>query len=229
MTKRALRTLLVMEQRIKTPKWKDLSPRKKAKRCRLYAQKARALAQASDSETEHALMRIAQSWLRLAEDLERASLAKSCRIALVDDDEMVRIALCRLLAIEGHRVDAFATADEFLAAAAKSAARCVVLDVNLGDASGLDVARRLAEIGFRRPVIFMTGSSDEQIRRQCLDRGCVAFLQKPVTKPDLIAAIADALRVRDDPFVSVGDLAGVLEDLDLDAKNAGGAIVGGCS
>ena len=109
---------------------------------------------------------------------------------------MVLTALRRFLSAYGYHVEAFAEAQDFLAVASNSEAICLLLDIQLGKASGLDVARRLAVIGFCRPIIFMTGSGDEEIRGQCLDLGCVAFLQKPIPESELIDAIVAALQVR---------------------------------
>jgi FixJ family two-component response regulator len=114
-------------------------------------------------------------------------------IAVVDDDSNVRKALARLLSVLGYRVELFASADDFLIAAPASRAACVLLDIQLGAMSGLDLARRLASAGLGFPIIFMTGSTDDGIRRQCMDLPCVAFLPKPVTEARLMDAIAKAV------------------------------------
>lgn len=79
-------------------------------------------------------------------------------------------------------------------ASASLEATCLIIDINLGGGSGLDLARRLAELGLPAPIIFMTGGQDDTIRAQCLDFGCVAFLLKPFTEGRLVEAIAEATR-----------------------------------
>jgi FixJ family two-component response regulator len=114
-------------------------------------------------------------------------------IALVDDDPAVRKALARLLSVLGYRLELFASAAEFLSAAATSEAVCLLIDTHLGDTLGLDLADQLSAAGFKFPTIFMSGSDDDTVREQCMDLGCVAYLQKPFPGGRLTDAIAAAL------------------------------------
>ena len=114
-------------------------------------------------------------------------------IAVVDDDPRVCKALARLLTVLGYRVELFDSAEEFLKAAAASRAACLIVDVQLGGVSGLELARRLSAAGFEFPIVFMTGSDDRSIRWECMALGCVAFLQKPVLEARLMDAIAKAI------------------------------------
>jgi FixJ family two-component response regulator len=114
-------------------------------------------------------------------------------IAVVDDDPALRKALARLLTEHGYRVELFASGWDFLSAAATSEATCVVIDVHLGDASGLDLARQLSAFGLRLPTIFISGSDDESVRTQCVHLGCIAYLQKPFSDDRLIHAISMAI------------------------------------
>jgi FixJ family two-component response regulator len=101
----------------------------------------------------------------------------------------MRIALSRLLTAQGHHVETFATANEFLFVAMNTKADCLLLDFHLPDMSGLELATQLRVIGNRLPVIFMTGSGDDRIRRQCFDFGCIGFLTKPIWESELSAAL----------------------------------------
>ena len=114
-------------------------------------------------------------------------------VAVVDDDPGVRKSLARLLSAFGYRAESFASAEEFLSAAPTSKATCLVVDFNLGDVSGLELARGLFAAGFDFPVIFMTGSADDTVRMQCMEVGCVAFLHKPFTVDQLTDAITNAI------------------------------------
>jgi FixJ family two-component response regulator len=111
-------------------------------------------------------------------------------IAVVDDDPTIREALERLLSSYGYRTELYSSAAEFLGAAIKSEAACLLVDIQLGDISGIELARHLAANGFKFPIIFMTGSSDQDIRRQAMAFGCVAFFQKPFGADELIDAIS---------------------------------------
>jgi FixJ family two-component response regulator len=113
-------------------------------------------------------------------------------VAIVDDDLGIRYALESLLSSLGYRTELYATAEEFVAAAIATDASCLVVDIQLGDVSGIELGRHLAATGFTFPIIFMTGSQDEIHRRQALDFGCVAYLLKPIAAEQLINAITKA-------------------------------------
>lgn len=110
-------------------------------------------------------------------------------VAVVDDDTSTRTALVRLLSCHGYRVQAFASAEEFLACFVSSPS-CVVIDIHLGKGmSGLDLGEAISASGSAIPIIFVTGRADPVIRQRALDLGCAAFLEKPVPSGRLIAAI----------------------------------------
>jgi FixJ family two-component response regulator len=113
-------------------------------------------------------------------------------VAIIDDDASVRCALGKLLSAYEYTAELFASARAFLSAAETSEATCLVVDIQLGDFSGVELARRLAASGFKFPIIFMTGSDDDRIRAQAMDFGCVAFLHKPFSACQLFAAIKTA-------------------------------------
>jgi FixJ family two-component response regulator len=114
-------------------------------------------------------------------------------VAVVDDDHKLRKALARLLSTYGCRVQLFSSAADFLSAADTSEATCLLVDIHLGNSSGLDLARRLAAAGHEFPIIFISGSDEDTIRQQCVELGCVAYLQKPPPQDRLIHAIQKAI------------------------------------
>jgi FixJ family two-component response regulator len=113
-------------------------------------------------------------------------------VAVIDDDPAMRKAIERLLGAKGFDVEAFASAEAFLAGAAASEATCLVLDIHLGGMSGIELRRRLAESGSRLPVVFITALDDEATRKEAMEAGCVAFLRKPFLSHLLIDAIEKA-------------------------------------
>jgi FixJ family two-component response regulator len=118
-------------------------------------------------------------------------------IAVVDDDAELREALGSLLSAFGYRAELFASAEEFLATAKTIKARCLVIDIQLGGMSGVEMARELTASGFKFPVIFMTGSQSDTFRQQAIDVGCVAYLHKPFPAVRLIEAIKAAATSRE--------------------------------
>jgi FixJ family two-component response regulator len=114
-------------------------------------------------------------------------------VAIIDDDPVVRKGMTSLLSAFGYVTYAFNSAEAFLSIAATSTAKCLVVDVQLGDVSGVELARQLADTGFTFPIIFMTAADDEAIWRQTEQLGCVACLRKPFRADLLIEAIVRAI------------------------------------
>ncbi len=69
---------------------------------------------------------------------------------------------------------------------------CVVLDINLGDGSGIDLRRRLKAGGNSVPVIYMTGNDTPAVREAALQSGCLAYLTKPFSARSLIEPLERA-------------------------------------
>src|SRR5262249_24001158 len=113
-------------------------------------------------------------------------------IAVVDDDPEMRAAMASLLSAYGYCPETFDSGETFLTCASTSKATCLVVDIELGDISGVELAHQLAADGFTYPIIFMTGLDDEIIRSQAVAAGGVAFLRKPFPAKKLFEAIKKA-------------------------------------
>jgi FixJ family two-component response regulator len=112
-------------------------------------------------------------------------------VAVVDDDESVRVAIRSLLRSVGFRVEVFASAESFLDARHDGIA-CLIVDVRLTGMSGLDLQRQLAAAGDAPPVVFISAHDDPVARRQALGAGALAFLRKPFPERALIDAVRSA-------------------------------------
>ena len=113
------------------------------------------------------------------------------RIAVVDDDTGVRRSLTRLLRASGFDVLTFGSAQEFLTGAPTSF-RCLVLDVQLGGQTGLDLYDQLEESGRGVPVVFITSHEEYLGSPSSSDQRML--LRKPFEASDLIAAICRVVR-----------------------------------
>ena len=114
-------------------------------------------------------------------------------VFVVDDDASVRHGVKQLLASAGLRAETFGSTREFLEAKRPEAPGCLILDVRLPDASGLDLQRELAEADVRLPIIFITGHGDIPTSVQAMKAGAVEFLTKPFRGQELLAAVKDAI------------------------------------
>lgn len=103
-------------------------------------------------------------------------------ILLVEDDPLLRQALCLLLADAGYRVIEAGTAAAALAAVARDRPSLVLLDLGLPDRPGLDVVRSVCADPATRhiPVVALTGRVGAAEKKAALDAGCVLYLTKPI-------------------------------------------------
>jgi FixJ family two-component response regulator len=114
-------------------------------------------------------------------------------VAVVDDDRSMLVGVERLLNAYGYATKVFPSAEAFLAPGAETDADCLLLDVDLGGMSGIELRRRLAACGRAVPVIFMTALDDEATRARALETGCIAYLLKPFLGRSLIDAVKIAV------------------------------------
>jgi FixJ family two-component response regulator len=114
-------------------------------------------------------------------------------VFVVDDDAAMRQSLENLLWSVGLRVESFASAQEFLRRKRPDIPACLVLDVRLPGASGLDLQKSMAEADVDVPIIFITGHGDIPMSVQAMRAGAVSFLTKPFRDQDLLDAIYQAL------------------------------------
>jgi FixJ family two-component response regulator len=117
-------------------------------------------------------------------------------VYIVDDDSAVRIAVDRLIRSVGLKVRSFVSADEFLRATLPPIPGCLILDVRMPGASGIDLQNELAKRDIQLPVIFITGHGDIPMAVQAMKAGAVDFLTKPFRDQNLLDAIQRAI-VRD--------------------------------
>ena len=99
----------------------------------------------------------------------------------------------RLLNAYGYATKVFDSAEAFLDPGAATGADCLLLDIDLGGMSGIELRRRLTASGSRLPVIFITANDSETARKAAMEAGCVAYLPKPFPTKLLIDAIETAL------------------------------------
>jgi two-component system, LuxR family, response regulator FixJ len=120
-------------------------------------------------------------------------LSKPPVIAIVDDDEAVREALCDLLLVERLCARPFDGAAAFLAEADIDDYDCIVTDVRMPEVDGLELQARLRARGSTIPMIFITSSVDDTTRAQAMRGGAVAWFTKPVADEALLAGLRTAL------------------------------------
>ena len=114
-------------------------------------------------------------------------------IAVIDDDESVRLATGNLVRSLGLCVIAFASAEEFLESTRFGDVSCVISDVQMPGMSGLELQQHLALAAAQRPLIFITAFPEERLRKQAMEAGAIGFLSKQFEVRQLIECINRAL------------------------------------
>ncbi|MGY3616118.1 FixJ family two-component response regulator [Bradyrhizobium sp. USDA 10063] len=114
-------------------------------------------------------------------------------VLIVDDDEEIRSALRELLLSVGIDACCFGSTQELLRADLPERPGCLILDVRMPGASGLDLQHHLTSNGNTRPIIFLTGHGDIAMTVQAMKAGAVDFLTKPVRDQTLLDAVAAAI------------------------------------
>lgn len=119
----------------------------------------------------------------------------SATVFVVDDDPQLRESLVFLVTSMGLKVEAFASAEEFLARYqdGPGAPRCLVLDVRMPGLSGLGLQERLTRDGTRLPIIMITGYGNVPMAVQAMQGGAIDFIEKPFARQALMTRIQDAL------------------------------------
>jgi FixJ family two-component response regulator len=116
-------------------------------------------------------------------------------VSVVDDDESVRESLPDLLREFGFAVEAFASAEAFLASDCLGRTRCLILDIAMPGMSGPDLQQELTLRRQEIPIIFITAHRDETVRQRVLAQGAVECLFKPFSETALLKALTAALGV----------------------------------
>jgi two-component system, LuxR family, response regulator FixJ len=127
------------------------------------------------------------------DDAVEVLMAEAPLVHVVDDDEAVRDSLSVLLEAAGLPVRTYDSAMAFLSVLPDLAPGCVLTDVRMPELDGLELQRRLAQLGVRLPVIVMTGHGDVPIAVEALKAGAADFLEKPFDDAQLLAAVSSAL------------------------------------
>lgn len=114
------------------------------------------------------------------------------RIAVVDDDPSVRKALGRLLSIAKFEVETFASARDFLRACRDHSFECLIADLHMPEATGLDLRRHLLRVQLDIPTIIITAYNEPNIRERC-EVEKAELLLKPIAEKVLMEAVRSAL------------------------------------
>lgn len=134
-------------------------------------------------------------------------------VFIVDDDEGVRDGLSLLLDTVGQQCELYEGGHEFLDAYDGEKRGCLVLDIRMPRMTGLDLQKKLLEMGSRLPIIFITGHGDIPMAVEAMRRGALDFIRKPFREHDLLERINEALSIDENAHRKAQDRQELAEKL----------------
>lgn len=156
----------------------------------------------------------------------------SPRVFAIDDDPLVLNLLRLALEGDGHRVDCYATGEEFLRQLPEIPVGCVIIDLHLPGVSGVEIQQRLRQIGSDWAVIVVSGGADVATAVQVMQNGAVTLLEKPYTLEVLRSAVQQGLTRSSEAVTRRGArdrVRGRLESLTADERQVLNAMISGAS
>jgi two-component system CheB/CheR fusion protein len=135
---------------------------------------------------------------RPVQPVEAAIASDHGKIFVVDDDDRILEAIRTVLEDDGRVVETYASCEAFLEAFRPGRSACLLIDAYLPGMSGLELLRRLRADGCHLPSIMITGDSDVPMAVEAMKAGALDFIEKPISRDELIASIERALELSQD-------------------------------
>jgi FixJ family two-component response regulator len=126
-------------------------------------------------------------------------MPKASLVSIVEDDQFFRESMRRLMRSLGYSVEAFPSAADFLASPRLGETACLIADIHMPAMTGLELYRRLIDLGHVIPTILVTAYPDEDVRTRAMKDGIVCYLRKPVDEKDLMRCLRAALHSGEPP------------------------------
>nr|WP_315251454.1 response regulator [uncultured Duganella sp.] len=115
-----------------------------------------------------------------------------CNLAIVDDDEAVRVGLRSLLRSYGYAANAYDSALALLASGSLGDYHCIISDLQMPGMSGIELLEQLRRDGNPLPLILMTAFPETALRKRALSGGASCFLSKPFEANELLRCLTQA-------------------------------------
>ena len=126
-------------------------------------------------------------------------MPKASLVSVVEDDQFFRESMRRLLRSLGYAAEAFPSAADFLASPRLGETACLIADLHMPAMTGLELHRRVIDMGHAIPTILVTAYPDNDVRARALNDGVVCYLRKPVDEERLLRCLRAALHSGEPP------------------------------
>jgi FixJ family two-component response regulator len=121
-------------------------------------------------------------------------MPKRLLVSVVEDDQLFRESMRTLMRSLGYRVEAFASASDFLASDRLAETACLIADVTMPAMTGIELYRHLRVSNRAVPTILVTAYGDDEIEARVLEDGVVCYLRKPLDEKHLKQCLLSVLR-----------------------------------
>ena len=113
-------------------------------------------------------------------------------VAVIDDDASLCRSLARLLQVSGFQAITFESAEQFLADPMRKHFGCLLVDIQLGGMSGIELHGKLLEEGNRTPVVYITAFDDPRAKAEAVRLGCAGYYRKTDAGPEILDTVRRA-------------------------------------
>jgi FixJ family two-component response regulator len=129
---------------------------------------------------------------------ETATAARRVAVAIVDDELVIRVSLCRLCDALGLSPTAYASGQEFIESLDQGVTHtdCLLLDAHMPHMSGLELQQHLVSRGVHLPIVVYSADDAPEARARYLAAGVAEYLRKPAGGDELLGAIERAMSLR---------------------------------
>jgi FixJ family two-component response regulator len=126
---------------------------------------------------------------------DSANPAQRISVAIVDDEQSVRVGVRRLCQALGLTATTYASGQEFIEALTSGGVHpdCLLLDAHMPHMTGLEVQRYLVGAGIRFPTVVYTADDAPEMQARYMAAGVAEYLRKPIGGDELLAAIERAM------------------------------------
>ena len=119
----------------------------------------------------------------------------SAIVFIIDDDSSVRRSLSMLLGAYDYEIETYESAEAYLERDMHTGTGCIILDINLGGKSGVELQNELIKAGQHLPIIFITANGNVHLSVETIRKGAINFLEKPFKEEELLSSISEAIQL----------------------------------
>ena len=127
----------------------------------------------------------------------------SARVLVVDDEQQVKAAFCRVLDRAGYETNGAASAEEALELIRQSEYDLVITDIVMDGIDGVEFLSKLRKERVDLPVVLVTAYSKEEYEERAHEEGAYAYLRKPVSRERLLSVASEALLTANGPHLPI--------------------------